>query len=290
MHHDDCTNHTGCHAPACLVYILELVFLIGILDAKRMREAVTEVMAGARLQCLPIMHQGFNGKGVCCTCKAFLFCFFALYNGDCQYITAEIRINIQHLDGSFLCLLCGCVCGMTLLPQKFHGSQEGACCFFPTNNGAPLIIQLGQVSVGLHDVCIMLAEQGFGSGTNTNAFLQLLFAAVGYPCNLGRKAFYMILFLLQQAFGDEHRHIYIFYACFLEAVIQLSLQKLPDGIAIRADDHAALQAGICRQVSFFYNVRIPLGKIHFHIGDGFYKFLFFCHLISSLKLFCTENF
>ena len=92
----------------------------------------------------------------------------------------------------------------------------------------------------------MLAEQGFGSGTDTNAFLQLLFAAVGYPCNLGRKAFYMVLFLLQQAFGNEHGHVYIFHACFFETVIQLSLQQLPDGIAIRADDHAALQAGICR--------------------------------------------
>ena len=146
---------------------------------------------------------------------------------------------------------------MTLLPQKFHGSQEGTCCFFPTNNGAPLIIQLGQVSVGLHDVCIMLAEQGFGSGTDTNAFLQLLFAAVGYPCNLGRKAFYMIFFLLQQAFGDEHRHIYIFYACFLEAVIQLSLQKLPDGIAIGAVDEHALDGGVVDQF-----------RLLAHVGDA----------------------
>ena len=49
----------------------------------------------------------------------------------------------------------------------------------------------------------MLAEDGFGGGTDAQPLLELFLTAVGDPGHLRREALHMILFLLQQAFGDE---------------------------------------------------------------------------------------
>ena len=86
---------------------------------------------------------------------------------------------------------------MTLLPQELYGAQERAGGLLPADNGAPLVIVLRQVAVGLHDLLIQFAEQGFGSRANAQALLQLLVAAVGYPCHFGSKALDMVLLLLQ---------------------------------------------------------------------------------------------
>ena len=234
-------------------------------------------MAGTGLQCFTVVHQAFDGECVCCARETFFFCFFAFDNRNSQYVTAEISIYVQHSQSFFLCFFCGSMCGMTFLPQKFHSTQERTCCFFPTYNGAPLVVKFRQVAVGLDDVCVVFAEQCFGSRANADTFFQFFVAAVGYPSNFGCEAFYMVFFFLQQAFGDEHGHVYVFMTCCFEAFIQLFLDQFPDCVAIGTDDHAALQRRIFCQVSFFYNVRIPLGEIQLHIGDGFYKFLFFCH-------------
>lgn len=99
--------------------------------------------------------------------------------------------------------------GVTFLPQEFTGAQERTGGLFPTDHAAPLVVQLWQVTVGLDDIFVMVAEQGLGGRTDAQAFLQLFGAAVGDPCYFGSKTFYMVLFLLEQAFRDEQRHCHV---------------------------------------------------------------------------------
>ena len=74
----------------------------------------------------------------------------------------------------------------------------------------------------------------------------------------------MILFLLKQAFRNQHRKIYILYACLFKTAVQLMLNVLPDRIAGRFDYHAAFYTCVITQLCFFYNIRIPLREILIH--------------------------
>ena len=66
----------------------------------------------------------------------------------------------------------------------------------------------------------------------------------------------------------------------LNALVQFIAVILPDRISGRFDNHAALYTGVIRKLCFLYDVRIPLGEIFIHRCDGFYHFLFLCHVIS----------
>ncbi|MPM98446.1 hypothetical protein SDC9_145632 [bioreactor metagenome] len=56
------------------------------------------------------------------------------------------------------------------------------------------------------------------------------------------------------------------------------LNVFPDGVAIRADDHKALNWGVIAQLCFRDNVCIPLWKIDFH----------WCNFFNLIILFFTH--
>ena len=153
---------------------------------------------------------------------------------------------------------------MSFLPQELSGAQERSCRLLPSHNGAPLIVDFRKITIGMNIILIEIAEQRLRSRTHAHALLQLLQSAMCYPCNLRRKALYVILFLLKQALRNQHRKVYILHARLFETAVQLMLNVLPDCIACRFDDHAALYACVITQLCFFYNVRIPLREILVH--------------------------
>ena len=174
---------------------------------------------------------------------------------------------------------------MAFLPQKFRGAQERARGFFPPNHIAPLVIELRQVTIGLNNVFIMLAKQGFRCRPHDQPLRQ---RSLSSDCNNGtfrRKALHMILFFLQKAFRDKHRHIDVFVSKLFESFIKIMLDVFPDCVAVRTDHHTSLHARIIGQFRFFHHIGIPLGKIHIHGCNLFYHFfivlflLLCCHIL-----------
>ena len=96
--------------------ILQGVVLCCILNAKCLCKAVTEVMAGSGLQCFSVVHQGLNGIGSLRACKFLFIGLLSADNRNSQHLLTEVCVQIQHLDGSCLSFLCGCVSGVDLLP------------------------------------------------------------------------------------------------------------------------------------------------------------------------------
>ena len=209
VNHDDSSNQTGSHTPGCLMYILQGVVFCCILNVKCLCEAIAEVVAGTGLQRLAVMHQRLDGIGCLRACELLLIGLASTDNRHSQNLLAEIRIQVQHLLGTCLCLLCGRMGGMALLPQELTGTQERTGGLLPTHNGAPLVIYLRKITVGLDLLCVKITEQGLGSRTDTHALLQRLQSAMGHPCYLRRKALYMILLLLKQALRNQHGQIYV---------------------------------------------------------------------------------
>ena len=86
----------------------------------------------------------------------------------------------------------------------------------------------------------------------------------------------MVLFLLQQAFGDQQRHVNILDTLLLKFSIHDALNILPDGVAIGAVDEHALNRRIIDELGFLAHIGKPLRKVHLHIGD-LCNLLFLCH-------------
>ena len=126
----------------------------------------------------------------------------------------------------------------------------------------------------------MIAEHGLGGGTEGKALLELLAAAHGDPCHLGRKAVDELTLFFQKALRDEHRHGHIDVPGLFKLCVHDLLHILPDGVAIGAQDRKALDGGILHQLRLAADIGIPLGKIDLHIGD-LLNFLVFRHKTTS---------
>ena len=93
----------------------------------------------------------------------------------------------------------------------------------------------------------------------------------------------MILFLLKQAFGDEHGHGNILMSALFEHPVKLLLYILPNGIAVRSKDQKALNAGIIDKLRLGANIGEPLGEILLHVSYLF-NFFILCHYDFSFIL------
>ena len=80
----------------------------------------------------------------------------------------------------------------------------------------------------------------------------------------------MVFLLLEKAFRDKHRHVYILHANRFKSAVQFLLDVLPDRVAGRFDHHTALYAGIVDEFRFLHHIGIPLGEVHIHGCDCFY--------------------
>ena len=271
--HDEAADHPGGHAPTGLVGVVQGVVLAGEGDVKSFGEAVAEVVAGAGLERLVVVHHALDGVGLLGAVELLLVGLLALDHGHGQDVFQEVSVDVQHLLGLGAGFLGGGVHGVALLPQELPVTQEGAAGLLPAQHGAPLVVQLGQVPVGLDDVLIMLAEQRLAGGADAVALFQGVAAAHGHPGALRGEALHVVLLLLQEGFGDQHGQVDILVARFLKALVQLRLNILPDGVAIGAVDEHALDGGVVDQLRLFAHVGVPLGEIHLHVGDLFH-FLF----------------
>ena len=284
MYHDDRADQTGGHAPGGLINIFQLVVLIRKLNAEGLGKAVSEIVAGAGLQRLSVVHQSLDSIGSLRTREFFLVRLSSADHRDGEHLLAEVRIQIQHLDGAFLRLFhCG-MGGVSLLPEKLSGTKERPRFLFPAHHGAPLVIHLRQVAVGVNIILIKIAEKRLRCGPHTQTLLQLRQAAVRHPGHFRSKALHVILLFLKKAFRNKHGHIDIFHARFLEPFVQLLLNQLPDRVAVGFDRHTALHARILDQLRLLHHVGVPLGEILIHGCDRFYQFLF-CHCFLHSETF-----
>ena len=229
------------------------------------------------MQAFAVVHHGFDGVGSFCAGEFFRVGLFTADDRHCQLLLAEISVQVQNHLGFCNSFLCGFVHGVTFLPQEFTGAQERTGGLFPTDHAAPLVVQLWQVAIGFDDIFVVVAEQGLGGWTDAQAFLQLFGAAVGDPCYFGSKTFYMVLFLLEQAFRDEQRHCHVLVTGLFKFRIQDALDVFPDCIAVWTDDHTAFDRRIVAQFCFFDDVGIPFCKVDVHRGDVIDHLFIVCH-------------
>ena len=180
---------------------------------------------------------------------------------------------------------------MAFLPEELSRTKERTCRLLPAHNAAPLIVNLGKISVGMNNIPVKIAEKSLRCGTHAELFLKRLKSALSYPCNLGCEALDMVLLFLKKRLGDEHGHINILNARFFKPLVELLLDELPDSISGGLDDHTSLNRRIVCKFRLDNDVCIPLREILTHRGDRFNLLLFLFHrlfLFISFDMYCIN--
>ena len=254
-------------------------------------ELVAKVVAGAGLEGLAVLHHGFDGVGGFGAGELFLLSLAAGDHGDGQSVPAEVHIAVQLLFSLGDGFLSGLMDGVAFLPPEFTAAEEGAGGLFPADDAAPLVVQHGQLTPGVEHMCPVVTEHSLGSGADGQPFFQRIGTAGGDPSHFGSEAVDQLAFLFQQAFGDEQGHGHVHVTGLLKHPVHDVDHVLPDGVAIGAHDHEALDAGVVHHLRLQADVRIPLGKVFLHGGDLFDLFLIlFCHSAQSTLFLCDLSY
>ena len=174
----------------------------------------------------------------------------------------------------------GLVRRVALLPQELGRPQERTRHLLPADDVGPLVDQHGQVAPGLDPLRVHRAEDHLRGRTHDQLLLELLGSAFGHPRHLRRKALDVLGLAHQQAFRDEQRKVGVDVAGRLEPSIERLLDQLPDRIAVRTDDHAALDRRVVGELRLPNHVEIPLREVlglRRDLGDQ--CVFLFCHVL-----------
>ena len=98
-------------------------------------------MRSARLECLPVLHHGLDGKGVKGTGEPFVRALVAYHHRKRHSVPGEVGIDIHHLHRLGLGLLSGGMGGMPLLPQELRRAEEKPGAHLPAHYIGPLVAQ-----------------------------------------------------------------------------------------------------------------------------------------------------
>ena len=171
-------------------------------------------------------------------------------------------------------LLGGLMDRMALLPPELARAQERPCRLFPTDDGAPLVVEHRKLAVGLQNARPMVAEHRLGRGSERQPLFELLAAAHRDPCDLGGKAVDEFALFFEQALRNQNRHRHVLMAGLLELRVHDRLDILPDRVAIRAQNRKALDRRVFHELGLAADVGVPLRKIDLHVGDLLHFLLF----------------
>ncbi len=97
---------------------------------------------------------------------------------------------------------------------------------------------------------------------------------MGHHGDLGREAFDVLRLLREEIHRDKKREVRVLVPRRLKAFIKLGLDIFPDCVAVRTDNHCALDRAVIDETGFDDHVGIPLREILFDIGYLFNKIIF----------------
>ena len=274
MRHDHAADHAGRNTPAGGVAQLLGAFAILIPDARCLGEIGAEIVAGAGLQCLAILHHGLDRP---CFDRAGETLILRLLAGDHRHGEVFLcagAIDFEHPHGVLFRVGHIFMRGMPFLPQEFAGAQEHAGAHFPAHDIGPLVGQQWQVTPALHPARHRIADNRLGGRTDYQRLFELRFGIGDQPAftvgdqpvmgdhrHFLGEAFDMLRLTLEIRQRDEDREIAIVMPRILDPLIEQALDAFPDAIAPRLDHHAAAHTRFLGEICCGDDFLIPLRKI-----------------------------
>ena len=157
---------------------MKRAFLVEVANVECLGEVLPEVVGGPGLKRLPVSHHGFDRIGLIGAGETLRYRLAARNDGNGRLLFRKIDVNIEHLTRLGLGFLEGRVGRVSLLPVELQGSKEELGAKLPANDAVPLVDQNGKITIGLDPLRIGVTDDGFGSRTDYQGFLEFFPAAV----------------------------------------------------------------------------------------------------------------
>jgi hypothetical protein len=260
--HDQTADEARGDAPRRRPRQRPLLVLIDELDLVGLGEVLAEVVRGAGLQGLAVTHEGLDGVSAGGARELLGVALRAEVHGHGQNVLGHLAVHLEDVERLLLRFFGGGVKGVAFLPEELGGAQEGAGHLLPAHHVAPLVEKNREITPRLHPLGVHRADHGFRGRTDGERLLELFPAADGHPGALGREALDVFFLLLQEALGNEQGEVGVLVTKGLDAAVGFRLQVFPDGEAVGADDHAALDRTVVREFGLQHDVQVPLREIH----------------------------
>lgn len=159
--------------PAGRVAIGKLTFAILELDVLRFGKVRAQVVRGAGLQRLAILHHRFDRIGIVCAGEALIGGLLAGDDGHREHRLGKLAIDLQHLLGLDHGVVAIDVRRMPFLPEEFRSPQEQPRAHLPAHDVGPLIDEQRQVAIALDPALERIANDSFRRRTNDERLFQL---------------------------------------------------------------------------------------------------------------------
>jgi hypothetical protein len=208
-----------------------------------------------------IAHQRLDRIGLRCPGELLALALLAVHDGHGEDVLGELLVQRENPQCLFLRFLGRLVRGVALLPEELRRPQERTRHLLPPDDVRPLVDEHRQVAPRLNPLLVHHADDGFRRGTHHQSLFEVLGASPRDPGHLRRETFDVLGLAHQQALGNEQREVRIHVPGGLEAVVELTLDELPDRIAIGADDHAAFHGRVVGQLRLPDDIQVPLGEV-----------------------------
>ena len=272
MGHDHAADQAGRHAPARGVAEFQVAAVALVADVLGAGEAGAQIVRGAGLQRLAVLHHRFNGIGGFRAGEAFVLGLLAGDHRHGEHGLGELPVHFQRLKRGGQGVLAADVGGMPLLPEEFRSAQEQARAHLPADHIGPLVDLHRQVPIALDPTREGVADdrlrgraddQGLfqlGVGIGLQLAVDVLQPVVGDHRHFLGEAFDVFSFLGEEAERDEQREVGVIDAHLLDAAIHGLLNALPDPIAPWLDDHGPTHRADLGHVRLADDGLIPVGE------------------------------
>ena len=250
-----------------------------VLDPRSLREIGAEIMAGARLQRLAVLHHRLDRPGLDRARETLVLGLFTGHHRQREVLVGKGPVNLEHGQRVLFRLRLVGMRGMAFLPQEFAGAQEHSRAHFPAHDIRPLVDHHRQIAPALHPAGKGGADHRFRSRTDHQRLFQLGIGINDQTAVFARhqpvmrdhrhflgKAFDMLGLTLEIGERDEDREIGIFMPRRLDPVVEQALHALPDAEAPRADHHAAAHARFLGHFGGTDDILVPGREIVFAPG------------------------
>mmetsp|Transcript_35021 Transcript_35021/g.53759 ORF Transcript_35021/g.53759 Transcript_35021/m.53759 type:complete len:601 (-) Transcript_35021:128-1930(-) len=261
--HDHSSNGPGGETPGSLPGVLLLALGVLIGHVEHLAEVGSELMGSSSLDATAgNWHVDLHRSGEESTSELLILRLLSLDAGDSQEILVDVGVIVEDLENPLGGVLLVSVGSVALLPEELAGSDEGSGVLeLPSDDVSPLVDLEGEVSVGTDPLRECGVHNSFGSRSDGDGLVHLGLAGLGYPSDLGREPFKVVLFLLEGTLRDEHREVGVLGTAGLEASVEVGLDLLPDVEGARAEDVATGDVIIVDKLSLSDHLLVPLREV-----------------------------
>ena len=218
-------------------------------------------MARARLKRLFVAHHGFAGVGVRGAGEAFPRRLLPLDDRQRQAVFHDAPVDFEHPERLFERFRLRRMGRMPLLPEKFGCPQEQPRPFLPPHDVRPLVDQDRQIPPGLDPLAVHMSDHRLGRRTDDQRLFEFLAARVRHDGAFGSEPLDVLRLLFEEGVRDQEREVGVDVSRLLEGVVEVPLDRLPDGVPGRTDDHASADGSVIRKFRCLDDIEVPFGEI-----------------------------